>query len=119
LHETAAWIALVNPPTRLAIPEIVQGFLPRATGLGVMLGPNVDVQMADLARLAPDPLITQPPVHAGLVPRNGLSPYVLFDGPARRALEPGVYAVSVSWRDAGGLHAGTWHVELRPGPIHR
>jgi hypothetical protein len=27
----------------------------------------------------------------------------------------GVYAITVRWRDDGGRHTGTWHVELRPG----
>jgi hypothetical protein len=30
---------------------------------------------------------------------------------------PGVYAITVHWNDPAGVHAETWHVELRPGPI--
>ena len=32
-------------------------------------------------------------------------------------MTPGVYALSIDWTDALGSHAGTWHVELRPGPV--
>ena len=32
-------------------------------------------------------------------------------------LTPGVYAVSIGWTDEVGSHAGTWYVELRPGPV--
>jgi len=28
-----------------------------------------------------------------------------------------LYAISVSWSDDTGVHAATWHIELRPGPI--
>ena len=119
LDEASAWVARIDPPPTTAIPEVVSAFLPRATGLGVMLPPNVDIQLAVLSRLAPAPLIPVPPVHNGLSEPKGRSPYVVFDGPPGRALEPGVYALSVSWKDiAGELRAATWHVELRPGPVH-
>jgi hypothetical protein len=119
LDEASAWVARIDPPSTSAIPEVVSAFLPRATGLGVMLLPNVDVQLALLSRLAPAPLIPVPPVQNGLSEPKGRTPYVVFDGPPGRALEPGVYALSVSWKDVEGvLRAATWHVELRPGPVH-
>jgi len=59
-----------------------------------------------------------PPVHGGISESEGRTPYVVFEGPGGGALAPGVYALSVSWTDPDGLHAGTWQVELRPGPAH-
>jgi hypothetical protein len=116
--ELDAWDATAAAPDIGTAPAVVTAFLPRATGLGVMLTSHASVQLADLSRLAPTPLIPVPPVRGGISESQGRTPYVVFEGPEGRALEPGVYALSVSWTDASGLHAGTWHVELRPGPVH-
>jgi hypothetical protein len=117
LDELDAWDATRAEPVA-GTPAVVTAFLPRATGLGVMLTSHASVELALLSRLAPTPLVPVPPVRGGLSEAQGRTPYIVFDGPDGRALEPGVYALSVSWTDAGGLHAGTWHVELRPGPVH-
>jgi hypothetical protein len=118
LDEVDAWDATRAEPAAGTTPAVVTAFLPRATGLGVMLTSHASVELALLSRLAPTPLVPVPPVRGGISDIQGRTPYVVFGGPDGRALEPGVYALSVSWTDAGGLHASTWHVELRPGPIH-
>jgi len=118
LDELDAWDATVVPPDVGTAPAVVMAFLPRATGLGVMLTAHASVQLADLSRLAPTPLVPVPPVHGGISESEGRTPYVVFEGPGGGALAPGVYALSVSWTDHDGLHAGTWQVELRPGPAH-
>jgi hypothetical protein len=118
LDELDAWEAARAKPGADTAPPIVSAFLPRATGLGVMLTSHASVQLADLSRLAPAPLVPVPPVRGGISAVQGRTPYVVFEGPPSRALEPGVYALSVSWTDATGLHAATWHVELLPGPVH-
>ncbi|HEU5224788.1 MAG TPA: hypothetical protein VFV29_03205, partial [Actinomycetota bacterium] len=118
LDEVDAWNASRSAPLAGIAPQVVTAFLPRATGLGVMLTSHASVELAVLSRLAPSPLVPVPPVRGGISDLQGRTPYVVFEGPDGRALEPGVYALSVSWKDAGGLHASTWHVELRPGPVH-
>jgi hypothetical protein len=118
LDELDAWEAATAKPGTDTAPVVVSAFLPRATGLGVMLTSHASVQLADLSRLAPAPLVPVPPVRGGISAVQGRTPYVVFEGPPGRALEPGVYALSVSWTDATGLHAATWHVELLPGPVH-
>jgi hypothetical protein len=117
LDEVDAWNATRAEPAAGTTPAIVAAFLPRATGLGVMLTPRAAVELAVLRRLAPTPLVPVPPVRGG-ISDQARTPYTEFSGPEGRALEPGVYGLSVSWTDASGLHAGTWHVELRPGPAH-
>lgn len=118
LDEVDAWNATWVAPDAGTASSVVSAFLPRATGLGVMLTSHASVELALLSRLAPSPLVPVPPVSGGLSDIQGRTPYVVFGGPDGRALEPGVYALSVSWKDAAGLHAATWHVELRPGPVH-
>jgi hypothetical protein len=118
LDELDAWDATRADPPAGTTPAVVAAFLPRATGLGVMLTPHAAVELSVLSRLAPAPLVPVPPARGGLSEAQGRTPYIVFAGPEGRPLEAGVYALSVSWTDAGGLHAGTWHVELRPGPVH-
>jgi hypothetical protein len=118
LDELDAWEATRAEPAAGIAPDVAPVYLPRATGLGVMLTPYATIELAVLRRLAPTPLVPVPPVRGGVSGAHGGTPYIVFDGPDERALEPGVYALSVSWTDAGGLHASTWHVELRPGPSH-
>jgi hypothetical protein len=118
LDEVDAWEATEPTPGARAAPAVATAFMPRATGLGVVLTSHGSVELADLSRLAPTPLVPVPPVRRGISDSRGGTPYVIFEGPQGRPLKPGVYALSVSWTDASGLHAGTWHVELRPGPVH-
>jgi len=111
LGEAQAWgdLAASSDATVAAM------YLPRATGLGVMLTPHAALRAATIRRLAPDPLPDPPPVMGGVSESQGRTPYVVFPAPDGRVWEPGVYAVSVDWTDAAGRHEGTWHVELRPG----
>jgi len=118
LDELEAWEATTAHQRAGAAPVVVTAFLPRATGLGLMLGSYASIDRAVLSRLAPSPLEPVPPVRGGMSGIQDRAPYVYFEGPAGRAVEPGVYALSVRWEDLAGLHAATWHVELRPGPVH-
>jgi hypothetical protein len=117
LDEDDAWLDVVQRPTGGVAPAVGTAYLPRATGLGVMLTNHGFVHLAVLRRLAPNELAPAPPVRGGISDSQGRTPFVVFGAPDGEAMAPGVYAISVSWTDPAGLHAGTWHVELRPGPI--
>jgi hypothetical protein len=118
--ELQAWDASRVLPPGGEAASIVQAFLPRATGLGVMLTAHASIDRAVLDQIAPSPFLPIPPIPippvGGISDTQGRTPYVVFEGPDGRALDPGVYALSVTWQDTSGAHAGTWHVELRPGP---
>ena len=111
LDEDAAWLDVAGPGGG----TVATAYLPRATGLGVMLTPNADVRGAAIRRLAPDGAFTPPPVRNGISESNNRTPDVYFEAPDGGPWPPGVYAISVTWRDGEGDHTGTWHVELRPG----
>ena len=117
LDEMDAWAATLGSPDRGPARTVATVFLPRATGLGVMLTPHASVRLAVLRRLAPSPLVPVPPTIRGISGPAGETPYVVFAASDGQALAPGAYALSVGWAEGGSLHAGTWHVELRPGPI--
>jgi len=117
LDEVDAWGATIRAADDGTTPDVARAYLPRATGLGVMLTEHAFVHLAVLQRLAPDPLFPTPPSRGGISSAHGRTPFVMFPSPDDEAVSPGVYAVSVSWTDPAGLHAVTWHVELRPGPL--
>lgn len=117
LDEADAWVATLGPRAGSAARTITSVFLPRATGLGVMLTPHASVRLAVLRRLAPSPLVPVPPTIRGVAGPAGETPYVVFAAPDGEALLPGAYAISIGWYEGGSEHAGTWHVELRPGPV--
>ncbi len=92
-------------------------WLPRATGLGVILPAGRRPLTADLQRLSPGPLPDVP--NAVIRERagpDGSSWYALFAAPPGVEWSPGDYAIHVTWGDAAGKHAATWRIELRPGP---
>ena len=111
LGEAGAWrdLAIVGDGAVASI------YLPRATGLGVMLTSHAAVDAATIERLAPDPLTDAPAAAGGISEAQGRTPFVVFPAPGDGVWTPGVYAVTVDWKDAAGAHHGTWHVELRPG----
>ncbi len=90
-------------------------YLPRATGLGVMLTSHAAVSDASIRRLAPDPLPDPPAAAGGISDAHGRTPFIVFAAPGGGVWAPGVYAVTVDWKDAAGAHHATWHVDLRPG----
>ncbi len=105
-----AWVDTV----RQSDSVVATAYLPRATGLGVMLGPGDDITGSTIRRLSPDgPFDPLEPIQ-GLSDRQGRMLFVLYPAPDG-AWEPGTYSITVDWRDATGTHEGTWHVELRPG----
>lgn len=117
LDEIDAWLAANQEHGGSAPPTIAMAYLPRATGLGVMLTTRAFVHLAVLSRLAPAPLAPVPPARGGISNTQGQVPFVVFGARDGEAMAPGVYAISVGWSDETGLHAGTWHAELQPGPL--
>ena len=117
LDAAGAWLN-VDPGTGRAPRSFVaSAFLPRATGLGVMLPPGSVVRAASLMRLAPEPF-GEPLDPLG--PRPGYAErqdFVLFGPPSEVGWPLGVYRIDVDWADPDGIHARSWHVELRPGPV--
>jgi hypothetical protein len=111
LGEEGAWRDLVRPGD----PTVAATYLPRATGLGVMLTSHAAVHTAAIRRLAPEPLPVAATASGGISEAQGRTPYVVFAAPDGGVWVPGVYAVTVAWDDAAGTHRGTWHVALLPG----
>jgi hypothetical protein len=95
--------------------RVASGYLPRASGLGVMLTNHADVTFATVGRLAPDARFSVSPMIGGISELRGRTPWVAFAPRAGGVWPPGVYAITVGWTDPAGPHLGTWHVELRPG----
>ncbi|HEX6867386.1 MAG TPA: hypothetical protein VF119_01210 [Candidatus Limnocylindrales bacterium] len=95
--------------------SVASAYLPRATGLGVMLTSHAAVAAASIQRLAPDPLWDAPEATGGISNMRGRTPFVVFPAPDDGVWPPGVYALTVDWEDAAGPHHASWHVELRPG----
>ncbi len=95
---------------------VPRAYLPRATGLGVMLTSHAQILSASIDRLAPDDRLAGARQSGGVSFNHGGTPWVGFEAPDRGAWQPGVYAMTVAWNDADGRHDETWHVELRPGP---
>jgi hypothetical protein len=111
LDDDAAWLDLSDG----ANDVIATAYLPRASGLGVMLTSHAAVSSATIQRLAPEARFDAPEAIGGISESQGGTPYVLFAAPDGTTWTPGVYAISVAWSDGAGAHVGTWHVELRPG----
>ena len=111
LDDDAAWLDLSDG----ANDVVATAYLPRASGLGVMLTPHAAVSSATIQRLAPEGPFDAPEATGGISESQGRTPYVLFAAPDETTWAPGVYAISVAWSDGAGAHEGTWHVELRPG----
>jgi hypothetical protein len=117
LDESAAWLEALRGPDGASPPVVAKAYLPRAAWLGVMLTARASVRWATIRRLAPDTGFDPPPLGGGLSRFHGQTPFVVFGAPRGGAWPAGVYAISVAWADSTGSHVGTWHVELRPGPI--
>jgi hypothetical protein len=111
LSDDEAWLDLVRTGGQF----VTTAYLPRATGLGVMLPSHASFERASIHRLAPDPLAVDPPGSGGISTLRNQTPYVWFGAPDGGAWAPGVYAISVVWTDGSGRHDETWHAELRPG----
>jgi hypothetical protein len=117
LDEVEAWLN-VDPGTGRTPRSFVSAvLLPGTTGIGVKLPPGSVVQDAQVRRLAPEPLATDPELVEEDTSPGAPNPHVLYRAPGGGAWSPGVYQVSVTWADETGMHDGSWHVELRPGPV--
>lgn len=115
MSEEEAWRQNIGGPQGLQGSTVATAYLPRATGLGVMLTNRANVQLAIVRRVAPNAKFFAAATPGGISQLRGRTPYVAFAPRAGGAWPSGVYAITVRWTDAAGLHARTWHVELRPG----
>jgi len=111
LSEDQAWVDLAEGDGR----TVASAYLPRATGLGVMLTSHASVQVASIQRVVPGPLVRAPASGGGISSLEGQTPYVLFAAANGAVWTPGLYAITVGWTDPNGQHKATWNVELRPG----
>ena len=111
LSEVATW----SDMAQVSGPIVGAMYLPRATGLGVMLTSHAAVKGATIRRIAPEPLPDPPEASGGISDAQGRTPYIVFAEPDGGVWTPGVYALTVDWDDAAGTHHGTWHVALLPG----
>ena len=101
---------------RLGDPTVAAMYLPRATGLGVMLTSHAAVAGAPRSGVSPRAAArSRRRRSGGISEAQGRTPYVVFAAPDGGVWAPGVYAVTVDWTDAAGTHHGTWHVALLPG----
>ena len=116
MSEEEAWRQNIGGPQGASGADVATAYLPRATGLGVMLTNHAAVRLAIVRRIAPDPRFLAAPMLGGISALRGRTPYIAFAPRAGGAWPPGVYAITVRWTDAVGLHDRTWHIELRPGP---
>jgi hypothetical protein len=115
LSEADAWRAVVGSGGLGADVVVASAYLPRASGLGVMLPSKAEIKAATMLRLTPDGAFEPPTVLHGNSDRNGRRPFVLFEASPGGVWAPGVYAISITWSDGVAQHHETWHVELRPG----
>ena len=116
LTEAGAWLN-VDPGTGRAPRSFVaSAYLPRATGLGVVLPAGSLIKDATIGRLAPDSLLQ---ARSDVIVFGGPNQksYAGFLAPGGGAWAPGVYRFTLAWSDAAGLHSGNWHLELLPGPV--
>jgi hypothetical protein len=115
LTETEAWREVIRSGGLGSGVIVASAYLPRASGLGVMLPSRAEVKTATLLRLAPNGSFEPTPILHGNSDHNGRRPFVLFEAPPGGVWAPGVYAISITWSDGVAQHHETWHVELRPG----
>ena len=115
LSEADAWRAVMGSGGLGSGVVVASAYLPRASGLGVMLPSKAEIRTATMLRLAPVEGFEPPPVLHGNSDRNGRRPFVLFEASPGGVWAPGVYAISITWSDGVAQHQDTWHVELRPG----
>ena len=114
-----AWRTLIGEADGQGPTTVAAAYVPRATGLGVMLTNHATVQLAIVRRIAPDSRFLAAPVLGGISETRGRTPWVAFAPRDGGAWPPGVYAMTVYWADPTGSHHETWHVELLPGRLGR
>jgi len=115
MSDEQAWRSLIGESGGLGPTTVAAAYVPRATGLGVMLTNHATVETAVVRRIAPDARFLTAPMLGGISEMRGRTPWVAFAPRDGGALPPGVYAMTVRWTDPAGFHDETWHVELRPG----
>lgn len=117
MSDEQAWRTLIGEAGGQGPTTVAAAYVPRATGLGVMLTNHATVQLAIVRRIAPDARFLAAPVLGGISETRGRTPWVAFAPREGGAWPPGVYALTVYWTDPAGSHDETWNVELRPGPL--
>ena len=119
MSDEQTWRTLIDEAAGQGPTTVAAAYVPRATGIGVMLTNHATVQLAMVRRIAPDARFLAAPMLGGVSETRGRTPWVAFGLRGGGAWPPGVYAMTVYWTDPGGTHHETWHVELRPGPLGR
>jgi hypothetical protein len=117
MSDEDVWRMIVEDVRKGGPSRVASEYMPRASGLGMMLTNHADVTFAAVSRLAPDARLLVSPMIGGISELRGRTPWVAFAPRAGGVWPPGVYALTVEWTDPAGPHRGTWHVELRPGPM--
>ena len=115
MSDEQAWRQLIGEAGGQGPTKVAAAYVPRATGLGVMLTNHAIVQVATVRRIAPDARFLTGPMVGGISETRGRTPWVAFAPRDGGAVPPGVYAMTIRWTDPAGFHDETWHVELRPG----
>jgi len=115
MSDEQAWRTLIGEAGGQGPTTVAAAYVPRATGLGVMLTNHATVENAIVRRVAPDARFLASPMLGGISETRGRTPWVAFAPRDGGAWPAGVYAVTVRWTDPTGFHDETWHVELRPG----
>jgi hypothetical protein len=115
MSDEQSWRTLIGEAGGQGPTTVAAAYVPRATGLGVMLTNHAALQLAIVRRIAPDARFLAAPMLGGISETRGRTPWVAFAPRDGGALPPGVYAMTVRWTDPAGFHDETWHVELRPG----
>jgi hypothetical protein len=115
MSDEQSWRTLIGEAGGQGPTTVAAAYVPRATGLGVMLTNHAAIQLAIVRRIAPDARFLAAPMMGGISETRGRTPWVAFAPRDGGALPPGVYAMTVRWTDPAGFHDETWHVELPPG----
>ena len=117
MSEEEAWRENIGGPQGMAGSTVATAYLPRATGLGVDADESRRRPPRDRPSHRSGSQVPRcAPMLGGISELRGRTPYVTFAPRRGGAWPAGVYAITVRWTDPAGLHAETWHVELRPGP---
>ena len=117
LDEYGSWLDVDRKvPTAGPRRFVAQVYRPELDHVGVILPAFSTIHATAVQRLAPSDDSTDAVRQMALGSAGSVS-FVAFAPRDGSAWRPGVYALTVAWDDADGDHEGTWHVEVRPGPV--
>ena len=117
LDEYGSWLDVDREvPTAGPRSFVARIFSREIAHIGIILPAFSTIHDTDVQRLAPSADPTDSVRQMALGSAGSVS-FVAFAPRDGSVWEPGVYALTVAWDDADGDHEGTWHVEVRPGPV--